>query len=240
MKRILLFSVLAIFFVSCADNSPKGKIEKAFREYVKKNFDDPKSLEEITSVDVIDTINIHDFISDIGKLIMICEKKDSVCEETYSMITNAVSSIRNFRSNNRVSEKYSKYIDDVNKRRNTFIWKINKKEGYTYKDNFQNMIRNTSESDTIILCSEIKYRIKEESGVKLKSIYALHDTLYNNTQIYKSMVDVKEYADKLLGNKNLDETAKDFMKLIELYEEEYIQSMVVRTVIQTELGVIIE
>lgn len=123
MKKILLLAILVISFVSCEDNSPKGKIEKAFREYVKKNFDDPNGIKEVTSIDVVDTINIHDFISDIGKLIMICEKKDSLCEATYNMIMDATKGVNSIKSNYRVKEKYNKYIDAVNKRRDSFIWK---------------------------------------------------------------------------------------------------------------------
>lgn len=39
MRKILLLMAVALAFVSYEDNSPKGKIEKSFKEYVNKSFD---------------------------------------------------------------------------------------------------------------------------------------------------------------------------------------------------------
>lgn len=240
MKKILLLMFIAMAFVSCADNSPKGKVEKAFKDYVSKNFDDPKSLKEIVSIDVNDTINIHNIIYYTGELIMVCDKKDSLCESTYNAITNAIKGTNEIKRNHRVKEKYDKYISAVNKRRDSFIWRINKKDGFSYKDNLKSMIKNTRNSDTIFICSEIKYRNIENGDIKLKSIYALHDTLYNNIDIYKDKFDVNEYVNKKFRIENLENTAKDIMKLAELYNEEYLQSIVIRALLQTELGIIVE
>lgn len=50
--------VLSAFVVSCSKPTKEELIEKAFKEYVNKNFDDPNNLKEIVSIESRDTAKI--------------------------------------------------------------------------------------------------------------------------------------------------------------------------------------
>lgn len=55
MKKILIILALAMTIVSCQPNDNK-EIRKAFKEYVRTDFDNPKDFIEITKIEIEDTI----------------------------------------------------------------------------------------------------------------------------------------------------------------------------------------
>ena len=54
MKKVLIILALAMTIVSCQPNDNK-EIRKAFKEYVRTDFDNPKDFIEITKIEIEDT-----------------------------------------------------------------------------------------------------------------------------------------------------------------------------------------
>ena len=57
MKQLLTFVLLVVLFASCKEKTNIDYVKEEFMNYVKTDFDDPSEFEEITSIEVTDTIS---------------------------------------------------------------------------------------------------------------------------------------------------------------------------------------
>ena len=57
MKQLLTFVLLVVLFASCKETTNEDYVRESFMNYVQTDFDDPSEFEEITSVEVLDTLN---------------------------------------------------------------------------------------------------------------------------------------------------------------------------------------
>lgn len=57
MKQLLTFVLLVVLFASCKEKTNIDYVKDEFMNYVETDFDDPSEFEEITSIEVTDTIS---------------------------------------------------------------------------------------------------------------------------------------------------------------------------------------
>lgn len=57
MKQLLTFVLLVVLFASCKGKTNIDYVKDEFMNYVETDFDDPSEFEEITSIEVVDTIS---------------------------------------------------------------------------------------------------------------------------------------------------------------------------------------
>lgn len=56
-QTIFVFGFLFSVLISCTEPTKEEVLKDVFMEYVKTDFDDPSEFEEITSIEVLDTLN---------------------------------------------------------------------------------------------------------------------------------------------------------------------------------------
>lgn len=57
MKQLLTFALLVVLFASCKEKTNIDYVKDEFMNYVETDFNDPSEFEEITSIEVADTIS---------------------------------------------------------------------------------------------------------------------------------------------------------------------------------------
>lgn len=57
MKQLLTFVLLVVLFASCKEKTNIDYVKDEFMNYVETDFNDPSEFEEITSIEVADTIS---------------------------------------------------------------------------------------------------------------------------------------------------------------------------------------
>lgn len=215
MKKILLLAILVISFVSCEDNSPKGKIEKAFREYVKKNFDDPKSLKEITDIEIgTDTINVCKLREALREEINLAYSIDSVCYFAMKAVMGS-----QHLSKNR-AERDKEYREELMSMLKSMIDYTSFKEDNKIdlsltRKNFDSIFR----LDTIVVNDKIKCRVNKGGELRLEIYESHRNTSFTNIGIAKegaSAQDVYDFYEE--SNKYID-LSKKLSKQIKLGKE---------------------
>jgi len=68
MKNFILFLIAGTFLFSSCKQSNEKLIKTEFKKYIQNNFDDPKSVKEIVSIEITDTISVEKirFIMDMN------------------------------------------------------------------------------------------------------------------------------------------------------------------------------
>ena len=188
MKKINLFNVVAILivfasgltFISC--ESDKSKIEKAFKQWVFENIDDPNALKDIISIEITDTISLYNeydwiYTSFFNERKTYNEIKEKVSKfdwedidiDRYYFHSDSLNNLRYLK------KAYLEYNENVQKI--LFNNEINEKTAEkAYK------IYEANKNEKIMLC-RIKFRIMDDGEFKIKS-----DFLYyypKNKKIYE-------------------------------------------------------
>lgn len=57
MKQILTLALLVVLFASCKEKTNIDYVKDEFMNYVETDFNDPSEFEEITSIEILDTLN---------------------------------------------------------------------------------------------------------------------------------------------------------------------------------------
>lgn len=186
MKKILLLMAVALAFVACTDNSSKGKIEKAFKNYVDKNFDDPKSLKEITDIELgTDTLNWHKLRNGLKDEINIAYSIDSAYYIMYEEV---------------IRKNPSKYAKKNKDEYRSLLSSMMEYSGYKIDNKIDlSLIKNKFDSiftlDTIVVNDKIKCRINKGGELRLETYTTNRDTLFSNIKISASGAKAEDIYD---------------------------------------------
>ena len=171
MKRILYVFAIALTMFGCTeDNSIEGRITKAMKEYAQKNFDDPKALKEIVSIEKTSSNNSADFAQNIldesRKIDSSCNVMSSECdslmkefmripESTVRRNAAKLSETRRIKFLTSISQMSDGLYSDI----------INKKLSEKYFKEIDSIIKN----DTFYTINtyEIKVRVERDGQLKL-------------------------------------------------------------------------
>lgn len=197
-KSYIAFIILSVLAISCSKPTQKDLIEKAFKEYVNINFDDPKSLKEIVSIEVSDTA-YNAILELVGKL----HELDSIivaCDSLYNPNTSLDKFTQDLKKQQHLINDMSYYdkekiIETANKCVNSGIKLV------TYNKNaYRQKLESTDStfnrlSPTNIILYKIHAREEYDKNLKLKNYYALADS--TNIRIYKDEPPVKDYSTEI-------------------------------------------
>ena len=83
MKKLFILSIL-LLFISC-NKSEKDLIKNGFEKYVKENFDNPSDYNEITTIEVLDTITKESLLAET---LVLSNSVDSILSSAYSICSD--------------------------------------------------------------------------------------------------------------------------------------------------------
>ena len=193
MKSIEFCVIVLLAFSSCIQ-SKEDEVSKEFKNYVNSNFDNPKNLEEIVSVEQIDSINFEQFCKVVNNLHKLASLADTCRRIEEDQTSNIIAKIK--------AHKYASfYSDDV---RFWLIYNVKlTDELISCMTNYGDKEKNLSDSiDNLllrldglsILQFKIKVRVKERGILKLKNYYALEDS--TGFRFFDSVPTFNDYSER--------------------------------------------
>lgn len=214
MKK-LLYLIVVISAISCTQTN-EDKIKTAFQEYAQKNFDDPSQLEEIVSIDSLDTISTVEYKKTQKEIV------DMVIQ--FSIIGDSLRDIRTKYFDDEKCRSRFSYIDGFK----ALLYDYAGIQGYYVDLLDKNISIDEAEKDmqklmlmkdTIFYSSRLTYRIKTNEGMKLKTCYVYYDTLQNNIQFRNKRIGAYEFSDIPKEIDDFNERYYDLFKVIRLKAE---------------------
>lgn len=214
MKNIVLFIAFLFSVISCSPEQPTTKdlIEKEFMIYVNQNFDNPKDLKEIVSINIKDTISYQLFKDLAQKSIDLMESTDSLTDARLLDISNIAKKSKQLDLNSFEKEKYStmllEYYDYIeNKSLNCL----------KSKNILKHMIEKTDSciDNFSYINYEIKVRKLVNNKIKLQKYYA---SVENNgcIKIYDEPITIADMPNQFKELVNaLDDFNAEYKKRIE-------------------------
>ena len=232
MKRMVVVLLVALTMIGCKeDNSIEGRITKAMKEYAQKNFDDPKSLKEIVSIEktnVFDIDSLAHYTLEKSKEIdsLVKDLRSNLIDSTVLAELTNMSSREIYKMRQRTTESEMIRLLSLYMQISSYT-----SGDYYYKrlivDNgFNNAMQNIDsvlKNNTFYSMNEYEIKIRKNSGdgLKLQSFYtSLCDT---TTKIIISdhEPNISELeGESLYLKKQIDELLEYGQKKVEFATEE--------------------
>lgn len=171
MKKVLVVLSVALIMIGCKeDNTIEGRITRAMKEYAQKNFDDPKSLKEIVSIEKTSSNNSADFARNIldesRKIDSSCNVMSSECDSLLKEFMRIPESTVRRNAAKLSENKRIKFLTSISQMSDgLYSDLINKKLSEKYFKEIDSIIKN----DTFYTINtyEIKVRVEREGQLKL-------------------------------------------------------------------------
>lgn len=158
----LIFSILFIY--SCSTSDKNGIIKEEFKKYVELNFDDPKSLREIVSIDSMYTWSLSNTKSDVITM--------KLATDSLKILSDSICSLVNgYKYDKSKNKEYNDAIITIglSEISNKYLWNdIDSLSFYELYGMIENM---PILSKTFY---EIKVRVLSNGDLKLKRYYAIY------------------------------------------------------------------
>lgn len=196
MKNLLiLLLALPMVLVGCKKETNEDRIGIAFKKYVDKTFDNPKSLEGIVDICVVDTFSSKDYkgicLNYKTLIDSIKEENSSFNEELPIKIKSLPRNKVNELSNNAVFKQLMRgYLESLDP---DDVLRKQLNGEYILGEIPETII---SFADTTLYEYKISYRVQAKDGLKLKSATAICDTLFTDISLHSSN-DIKNYAPRI-------------------------------------------
>lgn len=168
MKKLLLFIYLVVA-ISCGTQTNDDKIKEAFSEYVNQNFDDPSKVKEIVSITYGDTLTNKSFADMVSELSVMSDSLESLNKSFVEKANSFANRYGNkVRYNQSFREDWSEYEESLKnglEKRWVFVAAIMSNDFIPItKDSILKY------EDFALMDFTLKYRLKENEGLKLKDI----------------------------------------------------------------------
>lgn len=189
MKKIVIVFIVALTMISCnkENNTIEGRITKAMKEYAQKNFDDPKSLKEIVSIEKTNVFDIDSLArytleksKEIDSLVKDMRSNlidSTVLAELTNMSPREISKMRQSITESEMIRMLSLYMQISSYTSGDYYYKR-----LIVDNGFNNAMQNIDsvlKNNTFYSISEYEIRVRQNSGdgLKLHSFYtSLCDT----------------------------------------------------------------
>ncbi len=212
----IIIALSALLF-SCSNPTQEELIEKAFKEYANKNFDDPSHLKEIVSIEVQDTakkclLEIVKSIHDLDSLLIYGDSTFCSTDVTTTFMESITKDKRklsnlSYYKKEKLQETVFKHVDCLIKKT-----MYNKKD-YLRKLKIVDSTLNKINIPNIILYN-VRARVTNNNELQLNNYYALVDSL--NIRIYDKEPTFADYSKEIgLFKEHLD----NFVSEQTLYKE---------------------
>lgn len=230
--RFLPLLFLLAIIVSCSKPTNEDKIKKSFEKYVEINFNDPRDLKEITSVELVDSFSTKDFKNKVKECF---EIQDSVVQ-LYNSLEKRLNELVNTtpygvgyfgiipkreEAMNLLSQNASQLGNMI---RRISMGILKDSEEFEYLQNFP---------DTTIYCYELKYRINDNGKLVIKSIYANADEKAEQINYSTEKYDFNE--DLVNFIKECKEAIDSANEFIRVYRETCINQSKLITIVEESL-----
>lgn len=218
---------MLVAFSSCRKSSTEI-VEDKFREYVYQNFDDPKDLVEILSVEPMDTVSYEKLKGILDMLYEIADNFDSLShknDSTVYMISDKLTNDTFVRNMSQSSKKFFDgwLFDSYEVIQEYIVWmKTYEFERIDLRIEMDSLL----ETNKNVLQYEylIKTRIKEKEDLKIKKFYAIVDSVgtrfftepsFENysENVYKLYKASRRYEDLTMQKKDI------VLRRVELYKQ---------------------
>lgn len=232
MNKLFCYLAIIITLVSCTNNTTndykKEKLlKKEFKNYVELNFDNPDNFEEIVEIIPYDTLSTQSVTELAQTALNFCQdvlSKERELREEVSKLNLEIDSLMKRISPNAFSQTERTRVRSIIAEE--LSWLSNKLE---YMDNIM-YLSNTVQTrlDSLqhfvpLYGYAIKYRIKENNDLVLKTHYGYIDSLDNFHYIKEDIISIKDYnkkAQELVSKSvELSEALSKFVEKIVYYYE---------------------
>ena len=228
MRKIFyLFVVLCV--ISCTQSN-EDKIKVAFKEYAISNFDDPSQLEEIVSIDSLDTISTIEVKKQFSELMEIRKRTKKLTDSIRAInnkFFNDKSLVPRIVSNYNFKDLLSKSIEWSEYE--IYLLDHNISMEAAEKD-WKDIL---SHKDTVFYQNRLKYRIKNNGELKLKTYYVYSDTLYNKINFKETKLKAYEISDIF---KEIDDLNDKYHNLFEMNQQRGEIEIKILTLLRREFG----
>lgn len=227
MKKIkiyyILLSIIAVLLSSCK-SSTEDLIYDELREYVRNNFDDPKSFKELVSIEPIDTIYNEKYRKLLVASLQGANAVDSLCDAIfYTLIHDKELPAKCRRARGGI------YEDDINNLSMYMqgiidFFEVCQGRMDLYGKNIVEYITDSNSLPKIdILVYKIKYRSKNGDSLALNEIYAAVDRTKNenNIIIRSNELQTNELPERIL---KVLKDMESFMELVQKKQGLYIEA----------------
>lgn len=222
MKYVFIaFIVLSTLVISCSEPTQEELIEKVFKEYVNKNFDDPNNLKEIISITTEDTLSATKTISFVENILDSSDSTLIRLKAINDSLNNVFTTNMNkITASKKLTSKYygdkialntiEELIDYSQQEMQYFA----SEEFQTFKlkhSTLKNAINTLKEDSTFIVTYEIKTRIlTKNKELEIKKYYAQSNQ--------KKTIEIFENNSLDLYPKIYSQIYKDLQLYTELYK----------------------
>ncbi len=210
MKKILGILAAFVLLAACTE-SKEERIIEAFKGYVQNNFDNPDEIEEILSVNPVDTLSkkhIVEIVEISRNAAHLSDSITAIIQDSLFSQTFIGGDVRNqpTKAARKVmrNEDYKLAVRMISDIASEFLGNY---DNFDEDQHYNNLI---NAKDTFILCYELKYRIKSNGTLKMKSIQAHSDSLINNVVFRNKDITLKE-----IGISDISENA---VMLLDYYQ----------------------
>lgn len=202
MKRIFHFNcfILLLFIIpACGTNDKNVKVvEKEFRHYVQKTFDNPKDLKEVVEVLPSDTLSVIKLGNMLQMAYETCEmsrlasqKQDSIEKEIFNANLYDVRKVQKMDYPTRL--KVTSIINTMMELTSKDL--SLKKEVLLCEQPIMNL-KDSLHYEAPIYEYAINYRVKQGEGLKLKTEYAYIDSLKGFLKIMPERMTDEDYSEQ--------------------------------------------
>lgn len=219
----ILLSIIAILLSGCK-SSTEDLIYDELREYVRNNFDDPKSFKELVSIEPIDTIYSEKYKELLVTSLQGANAVDSLCDAIfYTLIHDKELPAKCRRARDGIYEdeikNLSMYMQGI-----IDFFEICQGRMDLYKKNIVEYIADSNSLPKIdILVYKIKYRSKNGDSLALNEMYATVDRTKNenNIIIRSNELQTSELPERIL---KVLKDMESFMELVKKKQGLYIEA----------------
>ena len=169
--------------ISCSKPTQEELIEKAFKEYVNKNFDDPSCLKEIISIKVEDTLSATKTISFIENILGNSDSTTDKVKSINDSLKNTFdANLKKIQASKRLTSKYYgdkvglDILEELINHAKIEMQYLASTDYQTYKfkrSALENATNTLKKDSTFIVTFEIKTRIfTKDKELEIKKYYA--------------------------------------------------------------------
>lgn len=186
--------LLLVFVLILAACTPKDEnvaiVKKEFKNYIKKSFDDPNCFKEFVDIIPVDTISINsihqfadNYINHAENRYKEIKRNDSIDQSKYDAVLQNMKKTGSVRKSNSVVTKFYSLLSEQS---DLLMEKLPIGINYVLDISEIKKMSDSIKYYPPLFVYDVKYRIKENEGLKLNNKYAYLDSL-NRTVVFSDI-----------------------------------------------------
>lgn len=212
MKKLFFYVTMLMFTVSIVScSSDESKVKSAFKDYVQSNFNNPKDLVEIITVDSCDTVGFSTVtasLKDVKHMYDSIKAEDEKINQRVNAMLKDESKLHSlYRENHSFFETHKAYAQKSLElmQENGSYGKVMEAMGGEHTDGPDDIYAKVmkAKGSTFIQWT-IKARVNVKGNPLLQTYYAICDTTMSTIRISKKKVQTTDIMDEAIANQIMD------------------------------------